>query len=139
MNTEILHATPRERFVHLENNLPTLASNLVNGHDKDLNVHGRLAVPGHRSEITPARLVQALPELLTGGLGLGPQLHAFRRVSSIKTKSKGVWKKATQDILADLAQHLDPVLTRARAQRIADDAVGETVSLVFNWLDTESQ
>jgi hypothetical protein len=70
-------------------------------------------------------------------MGLAPQLHAFRRVSSIKTRAKGVWKKATQDILTDLAQHLDPVLTRARAQRIADDAADDAVPMLTNWLDSQ--
>jgi hypothetical protein len=136
--TEILHSTPRERFNYLQEHTPTLAHNLTTGFAHDLNAFGRVQPPSHRTDITPARLTQALPELLTGGLGLGPQLHAFRRVASIKTKSKGVWRNATHDLLTDLAQHLDPVLSRARAQRIAQDAVEQTVGLVSNWLDTEA-
>jgi hypothetical protein len=136
--TEILHATPRERFDYLERHTPTLAHNLTTGFVRDLNSHGRATPPSHRTNITPARLAQALPELLTGGLGLGPQLHAFRRVSSLKTKSKGVWRNATHDLLTDLAQHLDPVLGRARAQRIAQDAVEQSLGLVSNWLDSEA-
>ena len=130
--------TPRERFDLIEQRTPTLANNQCALFASDLNAHGRPVVPGHRTEITPARLTQALPEMLTGSMGLAPQIHAYRRVSSIKTRAKGVWKKATQDILTDLAQCLDPVLTRARAQRIADDAADDAVPMLTNWLDGES-
>lgn len=139
MNTEILHATPRERFTHLENNLPTLAHNLTTGFVHDLNAHGRKPSPGHRTDVTPSVLADRFPEVLTGGLGLGFQLRAYRRIAGLRAKTRGPWRLACLDLLGDLAQHLDPKLQRDRAERIAADVIPDALPLLQNWLDTESQ
>jgi hypothetical protein len=122
--------------MHIETQTPTFSHNLISGFSYDLNAHGRKPVPGHRTDVTTATLARRFPEVLTGGLGLAFQLRAYRRVSGIKAKTRGPWRLATHDLLTDLAQHLDPVLGRARAERIAADAVPEVLPMLQAWLDS---
>ncbi len=136
--TEILFSTPRERFCHLEDSVPTLAHNLTSGFALDMNAHGRKPVPGHRTEVTTATLARRFPEVLTGGLGLAFQLRAYRRVAAIRAKTRGPWRLAALDLLGDLAQHLDPVISRDRAERIAHDAIPDALPMLQAWLDGES-
>ncbi len=138
MNTDILHATTRERMSHLETQTPTLAHNLTTGFAHDLNAYGRKPVPGHRTEVTTATLARRFPEVLAGGLGLAFQLRAYRRIAAIKAKTRGPWRLATLDLLGDLAQHLDPALQRERAERLAADAIPKALPLLQAWLDQES-
>jgi hypothetical protein len=138
MNTEILHTTPRERFAYVETQTPTHAHNLIVGFSTDLNAHGRKPVPGHRTDVTTATLARRFPEILTGEMGLAFQLRAYRRISGIKVKTRGPWRLACLDLLGDLAQHLDPVLSRERAERLAQDAIPGVLPLLQAWLDQES-
>lgn len=133
-----LYTTPRERFDYIQAHIPTLAQNLTTGFVHDLNAHGRKPSPGHRTDVTPSVLTDRFPEVLTGGLGLGFQLRAYRRIAGIKAKAKGPWRLACLDLLGDLAQHLDPKLQRDRAERIAADAIPEALPLLKGWLDSES-
>jgi hypothetical protein len=135
---EILYPTPRQRFDHLERNVPTLSHNLISGFALDLNAHGRKPAPGHRTDVTTATLARRFPEILTGELTLAFQLRAYRRISGIRAKTPGPWRLATLDLLGDLAQHLDPLLSRDRAERIAKDAIPEALPLLQAWLDTEA-
>ncbi len=134
----ILFSTPRERFMHIETQTPTFSHNLITGFALDMNAHGRKPVPGHRTDVTTATLARRFPEVLTGGLGLAFQLRAYRRVAAIKAKTRGPWRLAALDLLGDLAQHLDPVISRERAERIAHDAIPDALPLLQAWLDGES-
>jgi predicted P-loop ATPase/GTPase len=136
--TDILFSTPRERMIHLEEQTPTLAHNLISGFALDLNAHGRKPIPGHRTHVTTATLIRRFPEVLTGGLGLAFQLRAYRRVAAIRAKTRGPWRLAAHDLLGDLAQHLDPALQRDRAERIAADAIHDALPLLQAWLDSEA-
>lgn len=130
--------TVRDQLLAHETETPNHAATVVEVFRHDLNANGRHQPRGWRTEVTASVLADRLPELLTGGFGLGPQLHAFRRVNPIKAKTPGPWNKATLDVLADLAQHLDRNLERSRAERIAQDAVPIVLPLVQNWLESES-
>lgn len=130
--------TTRDRMANIETQTPTLAHNLTTGFVQDLNAHGRKHTPGHRTDVTPSVLADRFPEVLTGGLGLGFQLRAYRRIAGIRAKTRGPWRQACLDLLGDLAQHLDPKIERARAERIATDAITPSLPLLQAWLDTES-
>lgn len=130
--------TVRDRLIGFEKTLPSASVSAVLGFHHDLNAHGRQQPRAHRTDVTPSVLADRLPELLTGGLGLGPQLAAFRRVNPIKAKNPGPWKAATRIVLADLAQLLDAKLERSRAERIAEDAVVIALPTIKGWLDGES-
>lgn len=130
--------TTRDRMTYIENHTPTHAHNLITGFVHDLNAHGRKAVPGHRTEVTTATLARRFPEILTGELGLAFQLRAYRRIAALKAKTRGPWRLAALDLLGDLAQHIDPVISRERAERIAQDAIPDALPLLQAWLDTEA-
>lgn len=130
--------TVRDKLIAFENTLPIATKSAVDGYHQDLNAHGRHQPRAHRTDVTPSVLADRLPELLTGGLGLGPQIVAFRRINPIKAKTPGPWKAAARYILTDLAQLLDPKLEHSRAQRIAEDAVPIALPMVKSWLDGES-
>ena len=130
--------TTRDRMLAIETETPTLAHNLISGFALDLNAHGRKPLPGHRTDVTTATLARRFPEILTGELTLAFQLRAYRRIAGIRAKTRGPWRLAALDLLGDLAQHLDPVLSRERAERIAKDAIPEALPLLQAWLDTEA-
>lgn len=129
--------TVRDQLLAHETKTPNHSAAVVDVFRHDLNPNGRHQPRGWRTEVTASLLADRLPELLTGGLGLGPQLHAYRRINPIKAKTPGPWKKATLDLLADLAQHIDRNLERSRAERIAQDAVPIALPSVQGWLDGE--
>jgi hypothetical protein len=130
--------TIRDKMIAFEKSLPSSCKAAVDVYHQDLNAHGRFQPRAHRTDVTPSVLADRLPELLTGGLGLGAQIVAFRRINPIKAKTPGPWKAAARDVLTDLAQLLDPQLEHSRAKRIAEDAVVMALPLIQGWLDGES-
>lgn len=131
--------TTRDRMQAIETETPNHVAESLNEFRSTLNAHGRKHTPHHRTDVTPSVLGDRLAEVLTGGFGLGFQIAAYRRIAGIKAKTRGPWRLATLDILGDLAQHLDPKLQRERAERIAQDAIPESLPLLQAWLDLESR
>ena len=85
--------TVRDQLLARETETPNHAATAVEVFRHDLNANGRHQPRGWRTEVTASVLADRLPELLTGGFGLGPQLHAFRRVNPIKAKTLALGRK----------------------------------------------
>lgn len=130
--------TVRNKMESFEKQTPSMVQNMTAELQQTLNPYGRKHLPGHRSEVTPSVLARRFPEVLAGGLGLPFQLRAYRRIAAIRAKTRGPWRAATLDLLGDLAQHLDPLLSRERAERTAKEAIPESLPLLQAWLEGES-
>lgn len=130
--------TVRDKIKAHEQQTPNHVATAVEYYHRELKANNRVQPHGHRTEVTPYRLISHLDALLDGGFGLGAQIVAFRRVQNIKAVTPSAWRNATRDVLADLAQLIDDKLERSRAERIAADATKECIPVIRNWLGTEA-
>lgn len=135
--------TVRDKLQEHENLMPTETTKAIADFTLSLNANGRQTPAGHRSHINAQSLAYHFPLLLTGGMGLAAQLHAYRRIRNIKTAARGPWQLAAVSLLADVAQMQDSVLSRSRAERIANDALAlldcTVIPMLQQWLDGESE
>lgn len=112
---------------------------LITEFDIELNANGRKPPAGHRTPCTPTTALVDFKDLIAGGYGLGAQIHAYRRIRSIKLAQKVKWKAAAVDLLADVCQLADEHLPRNKAERIAEQAdLRQAVALLQNWLYAEA-
>lgn len=99
---------------------------------KRLNPNGRTATKGHHCPLAPQQIYDALPKILFGEFGLAIQELSLRRVRAMRpVVQDSVWQDLVVQILADYIQMEDAVITRNRAERLAQSAVTPPM---LNWL-----
>lgn len=119
---------------------PNHCAELIKEFDIELHPNDRRPPPGHRTPCTPTTALVDLKSLLEGGLGLGAQIHAYRRVRNIKLAQRVKWRAAAIDLLADACQLGDEYLPRNRAERIAEQAdLPKAVKLLQDWVYAEDE
>lgn len=123
-----------------EQELPTHANKIVHEFELDLNAHGRKTPPGYRPTCTPTTMLVDLRGLLEGRYTIAGQLYAFRKVKNLKLAQRTKWRAIAESLLADCAQLEDPLVSRSRAERIAQKAdIKAAVQLLQQWVYAEDE
>lgn len=118
-----------------EEECPEHCKALVAQFEIELHPNSRKPPVGHRTPCTPTTALVDLKWMLDGQLGLGAQIHAYRRIRAIKLAQRVKWKAAAVALLADVCQLNDEHLPRNKAERIAEQCdLTKAVKLLQDWM-----